>query len=175
MDPLELLLQAGELVWDKDGLATETDLRRSVSASYYALFHAICDNAAAVLAQRFAAQRSRLKLSSAVRRTITHAQVKRACEVLTSPPKVAANSWRNLLHDPIEPELITVATVFIELQEARNSADYDSLAKFVEKEVLEFRDRAMMAHTDLLSIYDTPNAAVFLTAALLGDRFGKRG
>lgn len=84
-------------------------------------------------------------------------------------------SWCVSLRLPLQPELIEVTTLFVELYEARQSADYDSLIRFRHREVLQLQVRAAAAHTKWLAIRHTPNAIVFLTAVLLGDRLGKRG
>ena len=65
--------------------------------------------------------------------------------------------------------------MFIELQQLRNSADYDSLAVFSQDQVLAWHRRAHKAFATWLTVRNTPNAAVFLTAVLLGDKLGKRG
>lgn len=170
MNPVELLSQAHELAQREPGRLTDADLRRAVSACYYALFHAISDDAAALVASSHASQ-----LRSAVRRTITHQQVRRACDAVSAPPKPIVNSWRNFLSHPVEAYLVTVGFEFAELQEARYLADYDSFAVFGQKEVLELHFRAMVAHDHWLNVRHTSNAAVFLTAVLLGDKLGRRG
>lgn len=167
MEPSELLTQAFELATGASG-STDADLRRS--ASYYALFHAISDDAAAKLEAIAGSQ-----LRSLIRRTITHVQIRRACEALIAWPKGPATSWCSSLHLPLQPELVEIATLFVELYEVRQAADYDSLARFREKEVLQLQVRAMAAHGHWLNVRHTPNAAVFLTAVLLGDKLGKRG
>lgn len=141
-----------------------------MSACYYALFHAISDDAAALLAPTPGSP-----LRSAIRRTINHQQIRKACDAINTSQKTAPGSWRNLLSFPLPVEIIAVARVFIELQDARNIADYESLETFSEGEVRTFHRRATRAYAVWLSIRHTPDAAVFLTAVLLGDRLGKRG
>lgn len=149
---------------------TDADLRRSVSSCYYALFHTISDDAAAIVAPV-----SKNQLRSAVRRTITHLQIRKACDALSASPKVPVNSWRNFFSGSVDPKMIAFATIFVDLQEARYLADYDSLASFTQKDVQGLHFRSMIASGHWLAVRDTPNAAVFLTAILLGDKLGRRG
>lgn len=170
MDPTELLLHARNLATHDGGRLSDTALRRAVSACYYAMFHTISDDAAATLTSVHKAH-----LRSAVRRTIAHTQVRKACDVLNAPPKPVETAWRSFLAFPRDNCLIEVAGVFVELQEARYSADYDSLASFKQREVLALHVRATKVHATWIAVRRTPNAAVFLTAILLGDKLGKRG
>ena len=170
MDPLELLSHAGELARREVGQFTETDLRRAVSACYYAIFHALSNDAAGI-----AVSPSGGRLRSAVCRMIAHTQVRKACDTLIAPPRVLETSWRSFLSFPLDQQLIMVARVFIDLQEARYLADYDGTAKSERQETQVLHIRAAMAHAVWLEIRHTPNAAVFLTAVLLGDKLGKRG
>lgn len=95
--------------------------------------------------------------------------------MLNAPPKPIETAWRTLLAFPLDNRLIEVARIFVILQEARYSADYDSLASFKQSEVLALHVRATEAHATWTAIRNTPNATVFLTAILLGDKFGRRG
>lgn len=169
MEPSELLAQALALA-DRSSGPTDADLRRSAYASYYALFHAISDDAASNLGTTAGSQ-----LRSAVRRTISHSQIRNACKTLIAWPKGPATSWCVSLRLPLQPELVEIATLFVELYEARQLADYDSLAHFHQREVVQLQARAKAAYAKWLTIRSAPNAGVFLAAVLLGDKLGKHG
>lgn len=176
MRPIELLSHAEALLTREANRPTDADLRRAASACYYALFHAISDDAAAMVAPGGARQSLGVKqLRSAVRRTIAHTQVRAACIVLNTRPPPIDKTWRSFLSRPLDGRLTEVAEVFVELQETRYSADYDSLASFTQKQLIALHVRAKKTHATWLEIHQTPNANIFLTAILLGDKLGKRG
>jgi len=72
-----------------------------------------------------------------------------------------------LVSQPLEPELVTVADAFVELQEARHSADYDTLIPFDRNDVLQKISIAEQAFTSWKAVRNKPNATVFLAALLL--------
>lgn len=74
---------------------------------------------------------------------------------------------QQLVTEPLEPEIATVANAFVELQEARHGADYDSTQTFNRSDVLITVAMAEQAFTAWKRIRTSPNAAAFLAALLL--------
>lgn len=163
IQPSRLLHQADEL-GGRDagrGRPSPTDLRRSVSSAYYALFHQICLAAADLL---FAEEADRIKLTAV--RWIDHRDVKYVCESVTrvasvpgttsgldTPRAQAPSVWRLLTSDQgggsygqaVPSELAKVSQVFPRLQDARHEADYDHLQRISKQQVLSHADDARSA------------------------------
>lgn len=122
--PEHLLDQADHLrSTPVNGAPRQVDLKRAMSATYYALFHAIVADVAhqiAGAAQFGSAQHS------LVYRSVKHRELKTLCENITKPnipPKYKA-------FEPqagFGPDLIKVGEAVLELQEKRHKADYDPL------------------------------------------------
>jgi uncharacterized protein (UPF0332 family) len=91
----------------------QVNLRRAVSAAYYGLFHLLTTEAA--MNWKNETQRNRFA------RIFDHGRMKSCCSRVSSGP---------LPDDPAEikvaKELKLVADGFVRLQQARNTADYDS-------------------------------------------------
>lgn len=105
----DFLASARKLVRSSRGRPRQSDLRRAVSTAYYALFHALAQDAANLLTG-VGANRAR-KAWSQVYRSLEHGFAKNACKQAAS------------LGFP--PDLRDVADAFIRLQESRHKADYD--------------------------------------------------
>jgi hypothetical protein len=104
------------------GPPRQADLRRAISAAYYAVFHATLTQAADLFVGRTKRSESRYGL---VYRSIGHKQLRELCEIVRKP-KLSA---RYVPHAPASgfgPNIPAFAA-FIELQEKRHSADYDPL------------------------------------------------
>jgi hypothetical protein len=107
---------------------THADLKRAVSTAYYAVFHALCWNAADTLIGRARASRG----SPAWRQTyraMEHGFAKGQCEKRAIISKFPA-------------EIRAFAQAFVILQERRQSADYDPSSVFQASEVEELIIRA---------------------------------
>lgn len=102
----------------------QVDLRRAVSAAYYSLFHLLTTEAAQNW--KHPGQRHRFA------RLFDHGRMK------TCAAKVAS---RPLPDDPAEASVIAdlklVASVFVELQQARHTADYDNSKVWSRAQVWE--------------------------------------
>ncbi len=170
MDPNELLRQAWRLTEVTEFGPSDADMRRAVSAGYYAVFHAF-----AAAAANQAVPNNNAALQAIVRRTISHAQLKRACNLFIQPLDRQPDAVRLLLDDHGWTELVALARALPELQEARHRADYDSLASFDAVDVAELLLLAERTRALWLAVRHISNAAVFLNAILLGDKFGRRG
>jgi uncharacterized protein (UPF0332 family) len=108
-------------------------LRRSISTSYYALFHYLGTSAAQLLCGAESAtdaQRNR------VVRWIAHTDVLTLCEAVLNPRRPVAGVFLQPAED-----LRRIANAFVGLQEAREKADYDHQFDVRRAEALE------IAHT----------------------------
>jgi hypothetical protein len=124
INPDHLLEQADRLVAAPVvGAPRQADLRRAISTAYYALFHAILTQAADDFVKQVHRQTARYEL---VYRSVSHKLLRTLCEDVgkrTLPGKYAKYAPAG----GFGPDLVAVATAFVDLQEKRHSADYDPL------------------------------------------------
>ena len=66
----------------------------------------------------------------------------------------------------LQPELIGVATVFVDQHQARSEADYDTMPRFTRWEVLDLLDRAEPAIANRHLVRKIIQADIFLAALL---------
>ena len=135
MNPYDLIRIARHLatggVSGNRGRPRQAELRRAVSAAYYALFHALCHCCADALAGATAASRHR-RGWLLVYRSIEHTTARAR---LTNPSEMAA----------FPPEIRYFGTRFADLQRQRHWADYNPAQDFSRPNVLQFIDRAEQA------------------------------
>lgn len=123
--PDDLLTHAERLVQPSIAATdvTDIDLRRSVSACYYALFHAITSRLAGhLLPDTNGIGRAHLV------RSIDHHAVRRVSHWIarnSTPPAHVAAHVADLRG---ERSLVAVSDAFLELMDSRHRADYDRLA-----------------------------------------------
>jgi uncharacterized protein (UPF0332 family) len=112
--PEDLLQQAYDLASKEPTDPKQASLRRAVSTAYYALFHLLIDEAVS----KWAVERQR----SILARTFDHHKMKGICDEVLKRFKGGGS-------DP--EELNTVAHIFIQLQQHRETADYDNFKTVV--------------------------------------------
>jgi hypothetical protein len=125
-DPEHLLEQAEQLATAPPaGPPRQVDLRRAISAAYYAVFHFILTAAAnqvVGVTKRTTAEYGR------VYRSIDHRAIRDLCDDLKKPtPPAKYNA-----HMPATgfgPNIAAFAAAFVDLQEKRHGADYDPLIR----------------------------------------------
>lgn len=66
----------------------------------------------------------------------------------------------------LQAELISVATAFVELQQARHEADYDTGRRFTRQECIDLVKQAEQAFADWQKVRQTLQADTFLVALL---------
>ncbi|HWL35724.1 MAG TPA: hypothetical protein VNQ77_05995 [Frankiaceae bacterium] len=163
LEPRRLLDHAVRLARPQDlGPVSPEWLRRSTSASYYAVFHGF----AVAMADQVApgsppGERYRLC------RALDHGRVADVCRWLTGAasgkehvrPIVARLRANRMLAD--------LARAFLLLQQARHSADYDHLADVDEGQTLSHADEATRALDLLEALAPTPDGQEFLALVAL--------
>ena len=149
MTPADLLDQAERLIAAPPKRPRQVDLRRAVSAAYYALFHQLTGDAAGLYAGE-AGNHARL------RRTFDHSDLLRAAAEFKK-----GSSPRVLQLTP-GPGLRSVAEAFAELYYSRNRADYDLSTSFSKQEALLAIDRCRTALTDWQDVAARDEGRLFL-------------
>lgn len=164
--PEDLLAQAWHLAQLDKKKPRQANLRRAISVAYYALFHLLVGAGGYELAPP---QPPTLKLR--VQRVFDHASMKAVCK------KFVENNLNHLpldlgdlVHTPVEKELVDVATTFIEMQELRHQADYNVAASFDRTQVLVHIASVEDAFRKWKKVVGKPNISVFLTAMMFQKR-----
>lgn len=135
----------------------QASLRRAVSTAYYALFHLLVD--AAVRQHAPNAQ-----LQPYFARAFDHGDIKKVCGWFSG--STPGKGWTNLIAD-VPDKLRNVAVTFVDLQEARHTADYDLSERFHRSLVMEKLRAVEQAFEDWAAVEADDVSKVFLSAFLL--------
>ncbi len=129
----DLLEQARTLATLDSGKPKQANLRRAVSAAYYAIFHYLVDQSCRAIMGAHHAQRG---YRQALARGFVHSTMKAACASFAGSqlPKAVAKPLPNTF--AVDREIRAIATTFSELQQKRYLADYDLSERFKRSEVL---------------------------------------
>lgn len=154
LNPEHLFEQAEALVVPPPaGPPRQVDLRRAISAAYYAVFHAVLIAVADELIGKTKRNSPEYRLAY---RSLNHRRLKELCDDVrkpTPPPKVAGYAPAG----GFGLEIRALAVAVIELQQKRHDADYDP------------RDRVKTADA-ILAIRTGRSAVERLTRAGEGER-----
>ena len=160
----DLIEQAEHLAKRELKKPRQASLRRAVSTAYYAVFHMLIDDAVRKL---IPSKPSLLRIHA--KRAFTHSDMRNACEQFVK----SSGTFAQLMASPVESDLLTVATAFVELQYHRHTADYDLTQTYDRVNALEIIELARIAVAAWSRVRDRPNANVFLAALLLNRRWNK--
>jgi hypothetical protein len=164
----DLLEQARHLALKEPQRPKQASLRRAASAAYYALFHLLVSEGARKLAPAMPPE-----LRTRVQRAFDHNKMRDVCSIYLLPTLPPNAIVTHLVVAPLEPEFRSIADTFVELQEARHSADYDTSRPFDRNDVLQKIDLVERAFSDWNIVKNKPNANVFLAALLLNRHWKK--
>jgi hypothetical protein len=128
MDPIDLLKHAEALLRSHKGAPKQIDLRRSISAAYYALFHCILRATADELIGSSAKAR-RSAAYALVYRGFEHSHMKAVCTDL-SKAEIPSKFFDVFATKQLPPTFRETAGVFVSLQDARHLADYVPAHRF---------------------------------------------
>jgi len=164
----DLLDQAEHLAAREPKKPKQASLRRAVSATYYALFHFLVDEAVVGFTRGPGAG----DLRNLLRRAFDHGEMRNTSAAFsggTLPPSLAA-----VLRGPIPVDLRRVARTFVQLQEARHEADYDLSRSFVREEVKRLIAETRAALQRWSTVRTLEAARLYLAALLTGERLRRR-
>jgi len=137
---------------ETDTEQSQTHLKRAVSTAYYAMFHAVCANAAALLSDEIPDPAASAAWLQAYRGP-EHTHVRNQC--------------RNAgLMARFPPDIRNFAQNFVQIQSYRNQADYNPRAHFSRSDVLEIIDDAERAIIQLSSASAGTRRAFAITILL---------
>ena len=157
MTPKHLLDQAERLCQPAAGLGRprNADLRRSVSACYYAVFHALIEEACL---QVVGTSREQKDVRDTLARAFDHGEMRGAATTFKGGtlPKVYAGSFEG---GQVPVEVKRTAEAFLLLQGQRHAADYDRSAGFDQ--------------TVALSVLNLTRSTLELISGLRGEEYGR--
>lgn len=151
--PNDLIAHADRLHQAATTTQDQADLRRAISAAYYALFHELTSCAA----KNWGHERHRYRFA----RLFQHAKMNQACKSWHRANEKTSTQPHHLL--------LGIAEIFTELQESRHAADYDLSKTWAASEVGEIIFSASTAVLAWRAIEHEPSAQDFLFE-LLGSR-----
>ena len=124
-NPDHLFEQANKLISAQAGRPRQADIRRAISAAYYAIFHATITGAADQFVGVTNRDRSRYGL---VYRSVSHAWLRDLCKEVQKP--TPSNKFKPYApRTGFGPNITAFAAAVVELQEKRHSADYDVMIR----------------------------------------------
>jgi uncharacterized protein (UPF0332 family) len=155
----DLLILAGHLANPSTNHPEQAWLRRSVSTSYYALFHLLVGDAVQCWNGSMAA---RVRLE----RAFGHDNMYKVSQA------VSKGSWRGWSDPspPVPAELKSVAEAFVNLQQARHRADYDNTKIWTQTEVSDELDIAQDAFRNRRKIQTSAAANEYSLSLLVGRK-----
>ena len=158
MEPNDLIavartLAAGGNASNPHG-ATDTELRRAISCTYYAVFHTLCRAYADVMVGPNAGSQLERELWNMAYRSIDHGPARSKCNDAGSISQFS-------------PDIRKFATRLVALQHRRHEADYDPGAIFDQTQVNQIIDDAEDA---LVGFNNAPPDEIRLFIAYLTSR-----
>lgn len=155
----DLLETARALLRRNGNKPSEADLRRSVSTAYYALFHKLIESAVFRLAVD-------VKMQAALGRHFEHGRMKEICKDLqASKPQ----KFGRFFTGAIPSELAQVAKTFVDLQQKRHDADYDTATPLQKLAARDLVAQCGRAFRDWKAIELDPSVPTFLLLLLIGE------
>ena len=109
--------------------------------------------------------RDRTALRGCLGRAFVHADMKRVAQQF-SDGGVSPKLSPGMNGQAIQPELTGVAATFVDLQQARHEADYDTTRRFTRPDVIDLVDRAEQGFRDWATVRKSVQADVFLAGLL---------
>ena len=169
MNPSHLLDQARRLATEGPGRPRQDDLRRAVSAAYYAVFHLLVDAACGRIVGKTRRGRA---LRDALSRAFAHGEMASVCDRFATgnvPPPLMPAVPRG-----VPARLRVVARTFVPLQQQRHAADYDRAITFDRQRVLALIRETEDAVAAWAAVANDASARLaidaFLIALLVGQR-----
>jgi hypothetical protein len=165
LNPEPLFDQADLLSTREVGRPRQVDIRRAISASYYALFHAVVTAAADLMI----GQNNRAQLRyGLVYRNIDHKRLREFCKDVQK--QSLPEKYRQYAPQAgFGAEIKALATAVVELQEKRHTADYDPMIQVKQSDAI-LLTRTARAALQCFQDAGTDQRDTFLTLLLFERR-----
>jgi hypothetical protein len=164
--PTDLLDLAEHLSNRERRRPKQASLRRSVSSSYYALFHLLTSESVSLVGPRLQPPAQRK-----IQRWFDHGEMKRVCGMFSAA--ATPKQVNSVLGSPVSNDLQLVARSFANLQEARHGADYDLetvWSRVATQDILQIARDAFSAWTRVRNTHEANVFAMALLSVRLFDR-----
>jgi hypothetical protein len=162
---IDLLAHAARLLGN-DEEVNDVNLRRAVSASYYAIFHQVNGDAVSLIAPNVPTE-----TNHRIQRWFEHAEMKKVCGRFL--PAKLDQPLRDLIGESASADLQNVSRSFIQLQDARHSADYDLSYNLTLKQSRQYVELAMSALQAWKRLAGSAEANIFILSLLLWKNWDK--
>lgn len=168
----DLLQQAVRLAQIDPRRPKQANVRRAVSAAYYAVFHEVIDRAVGAI---LSSAEGSGPIGARLRRVVDHRSVLKSAKWFTTPPRSlspAVQAMRAAPGDsqpPVDPALAHTCRLFIRLYEQRHRADYDLTRPLSRDEAVRLIGNAEAAIQTLRALDPRGDALIFLLGCLFGD------
>jgi uncharacterized protein (UPF0332 family) len=167
-----LLAQALHLAKRDRYRPEQVNLRRAVSAAYYALFHALVGASCVKLAGTGAQARA---LRALLARTFTHAEMQRASRAFAQGQNGLPSELRRALAGTeVSSSLRELARLFHRLQDDRHEADYDLAVQWRRGDVLVQITDVETCLQYLRRERSARDLRIYLTSILVWNRISNR-
>lgn len=167
----EELLEHARLLANLDPRTTsQANIRRAVSAAYYALFHLLSAEVGRQVSPDLPEG-----LRERTQRALEHGQMLKVAKAfsLKDAKRVKDLPDDLPLPEPISVELASVAISFKELQEARYTADYDVFKQLDPGDALVLVQKAETAFRHWKTERTSRNAPLFLACMIFGKTWNR--
>lgn len=154
----DLLEQAKDLLSVDPRKPKQANLRRAVSAAYYALFHYLVDKSAR---QILGTAHEKLPYRNVLARAYSHSDLKRACKAFSGGTLTSSIS-KSLPDFKVPAEVKALAQALVDLQDQRHTADYDLSATFSRSTCSPLVKQVDAAITGFERMSNTNEKAFFL-------------
>ena len=166
----ELLEHARFLANLDPSTPSQANIRRAISAAYYAVFHLLASEIAAQVSPGFPAG-----LRERTQRALDHKQMLKVAKAFSQAGAKRAKDLPDdvVLPDAVSQELASISNGFKDLQEARHTADYDVLKQFSPGDALALVQQAEKIFKDWKTEKSSNNTPVFLAAMIFGKDWNR--
>ena len=157
----DLRHQARHLATREPKRPRQASLRRAISTAYYSVFHLLTHEATRFMVSG----NNRDALRQCLGRAFAHQTMKTVCKQFASgtcPIKLQPALQAQL----IPSELKEVAQAFVDLQQARHEADYDTARRFTRAEANDLVDQCDQAFTNWHMVRNTSSGEAFMVGLL---------
>jgi len=171
MSLAEELLEHARFLANLDPRTTsQANIRRAISAAYYAVFHLLAAEVAAQVSPD-----SPAGLRERTQRALDHMQMVKVAKAFSLEGATRVKDLPDdiVLPNPVSRELASIGNRFKELQDARHAADYDVSKYFYPTDALTQVQEAEEVFKDWKIEKNSSNAPVFLASLMFGRSWNK--
>ena len=171
MSLAEELLEHARFLANLDPRSTsQANIRRAISAAYYAVFHLFAAEVAAQVSPD-----SPAGLRERTQRALDHTQMYKVAKSFSQAGATRVKDIPDdiVLPNPVSVELASIGNRFKQLQDERHAADYDVLKHYDPTDALTQVQEAEEVFKDWQVEKNSTNAPIFLASLMFGKLWNK--